>query len=95
MVPGDSSMVTQHFDGDGLTNLQEYLAGTNPRNPDTDGDGIPDGWEVAAGLDPLDPADAALDLDHDGLTNLQEYQAEVMRALKMTEELLRILEGRA
>lgn len=31
------------LDGDGLTNYQEYLAGTNPRSIDTDGDGIPDG----------------------------------------------------
>lgn len=30
-------------DNDKFSNLQEYLAGTNPRNPDTDGDGIPDG----------------------------------------------------
>jgi len=30
-------------DGDGFSNLQEYLAGTNPLNPDTDDDGIPDG----------------------------------------------------
>jgi hypothetical protein len=30
-------------DGDGLTNLEEYLRGTDPFNPDTDGDGILDG----------------------------------------------------
>ena len=30
---------------DGLTNYEEYLAGTDPHNPDTDGDGIPDGQD--------------------------------------------------
>ncbi len=59
-------------DGDGLTNLQEYLLGTDPQNADTDGDGMPDGWEVANGLNPL-VADANGDADGDGLTHLQEY----------------------
>ena len=34
------------FDGDGLTNLEEYQNGTDPNNPDTDGDGFSDGYEV-------------------------------------------------
>ena len=33
------------YDGDGLTNLEEYERGTDPFNPDTDGDGILDGDE--------------------------------------------------
>jgi len=33
-------------DHDGLTNLQEFQAGTDPNNPDTDGDGLTDGQEV-------------------------------------------------
>ena len=33
-------------DGDGLTNLEEYGLGIDPRKPDTDGDGIPDGEEA-------------------------------------------------
>jgi hypothetical protein len=43
-------------DGDGLTDSEENLAGTDPLNPDTDGDGGLDGFEVAAGTDPLDSA---------------------------------------
>lgn len=33
-------------DSDGLTDLEEALFGTNPRNPDTDGDGFLDGNEA-------------------------------------------------
>ncbi|MEN3942240.1 DUF1800 family protein [Prosthecobacter sp. SYSU 5D2] len=40
-------------DVDGLSNLREYLAGTNPRNRDSDNDGAPDGLEVQSGSDPL------------------------------------------
>jgi len=65
--PLDPSDAGQDADHDGLTNLQEYLLGTNPHNPDTDGDGVPDGQEVKLGTNPLDP-----DTDHDGLTDGQE-----------------------
>ena len=40
-------------DGDGLTNLEEYLLGTNPMLADTTGDGLKDGEKVAWGYDPL------------------------------------------
>jgi len=36
----------EDFDRDNLTNLQEYLLGTDIRNADTDGDGLSDGDEV-------------------------------------------------
>jgi hypothetical protein len=44
-------------DGDGLSNMQEYVVGTDPTNPDTDGDGANDGREVKKETDPLDPND--------------------------------------
>ena len=33
-----------------FTNLEEYLNGTDPTEPDSDGDLLPDGWEVGYGL---------------------------------------------
>lgn len=46
--PNDPTLAIEDPDHDGLTNLQEFMAGTDPHNPDTDGDGINDGDEVNA-----------------------------------------------
>ena len=52
-------------DTDGLTNIDEFNAGTDPTNPDTDGDGLTDGDEVNLhGTNPL-----ATDTDADGMTD--------------------------
>lgn len=52
-APGAAAFVTKpppppsaDSDGDGLTDSEELLLGTNPFNPDTDGDGLSDGQEV-------------------------------------------------
>jgi hypothetical protein len=44
--PNDPYVAMEDPDHDGLTNLEEYQAGTDPNNPDTDGDGLSDGDEV-------------------------------------------------
>jgi hypothetical protein len=67
--PSDPSVAGQDTDGDGLTNLQEFQLGTDPRNPDTDGDGVPDGEEVKRGTNPLNA-----DTDGDGLTDAEEIR---------------------
>lgn len=67
MAPGDD------WDDDGLSNLDEYLNGTNPGAWDSDYDGIADGWEVAHGLNPLVDDDAADNPDGDSYSNLEEY----------------------
>jgi YD repeat-containing protein len=54
-VVNSSRASSMDSDGDGLSDAQEILIGTDPFNPDTDGDGFSDGVEVASGSDPLDP----------------------------------------
>jgi len=56
-------------DHDGLTNLEEFCLGTDPRKADTDGDGIPDGEEVLRGTNPL-----SNDSDGDGYPDWEEIQ---------------------
>jgi len=67
--PADANL---DHDNDGLTNLNEYQRGTNPKNKDSDNDGMPDGWEVTYDLNP-NVNDASADKDKDGFSNLQEY----------------------
>jgi len=62
-------------DQDLLSAMEEFLAATNPVDPDSDGDGLPDGYELSYGLNPTYGADALLDLDGDGYTNLDEFLA--------------------
>ena len=73
--PSDPSDAALDPDSDGLSNLAEFLAGTNPLLADSDGDGIPDAWEVARGLNPCLYSDAFADPDGDGLISLSEYRA--------------------
>jgi hypothetical protein len=61
------------FDGDTISNINEYENATNPKSLDTDSDGMPDLWEIENLLDPtIDDSDLNADLD--GLTNLEEYK---------------------
>lgn len=46
----------EDLDNDGLTNANEYAAGTNPNSSDSDADGYSDFFELAEGSDPLDSA---------------------------------------
>ncbi len=59
-------------DGDGVSNVDEFWAGTPFMAVDSDGDGIMDHIEIANGMNPNDPSDADEDADNDALTNSQE-----------------------
>lgn len=56
-------------DGDGLDNLAEQDAGTDPALADTDGDGLSDADELALGTDPL-----LADTDGDGMNDGDEVR---------------------
>ncbi|MCX6807543.1 MAG: hypothetical protein NTZ80_01920 [Patescibacteria group bacterium] len=71
---------THDQDQDGLDNLQEFQARTDPTqygniSEDFDGDDLPDWYEKEdKALSSEWELDALLDYDHDGLTNLEEYR---------------------
>ena len=84
-------------DNDGVKNLQEFLAGTNPKladveqaKVDTDADGMPDAWEWRYGLNPYSDADATQDPDGDKITNVNEYKAGTNPKLADANALLKV-----
>ena len=70
--PATAGDETEDPDGDGLDNLGEQTAGTDPNDEDFDNDGLLDGFEVDNGFDPTGPDESAGDPDGDGLDNLAE-----------------------
>ncbi len=72
LEPGSAALAATDTDGDGLTNLQEFQRGTDPRKFDSDGDGLSDGAEVSLGTNPLNA-----DTDGDGLSDFAEVNGSV------------------
>ena len=84
-VRGDDA---QDTDGDGVPDYQEFLEGTDPKDPssflDSDGDGVPDHVERKDGTNPNNPADVK-DTDGDGVPD--HVQARSIQ-LSVLEELV-------
>ena len=71
--PQDPNDAQIDFEGDGLTNLQEFLKGTDPWNPDSDSDGLFDGDEVNMyGTNPTNR-----DSDSDGMSDGYEINNQL------------------
>ncbi|MBN2162630.1 MAG: S8 family serine peptidase [Pontiellaceae bacterium] len=81
---------TDDFDGDGIINWGEYLAGLNPASADQDGDGLIDGvQEVRMYL--TDPRTS--DTDGDGLSDSYEVSSNASDNLYLTDPLTADTDG--
>lgn len=78
---------SQDFDCDGLTNLQEQVAGTKPDVADSDGDSLSDKVEAQNGLNPRDATDAAADVDFDGYLSRSMTSAQELNSTPVTKPL--------
>jgi hypothetical protein len=67
--PNDPVDAYEDQDGDGISALNEFKAGTDPLVADTDRDGISDGEELVAGADGFITNPLLADSDGDGLSD--------------------------
>jgi uncharacterized protein (DUF1800 family) len=68
LQPAGPATASANPDGDGLTNLQEFQRGSDPKKADTDGDGLADHLESPENS-------LTVDSDGDGLSDLAEATA--------------------
>ncbi|MHA1977584.1 MAG: WD40 domain-containing protein [Candidatus Hodarchaeales archaeon] len=83
LSPQDGNDWASDYDGDGLTNLEEFNFGTDPLGIDSDSDLISDYYEYIYGLN-ASFNDANGDIDNDGMPNLYEFLQNLNSAINDT-----------
>ena len=87
--PENAGDAAQDADNDGLNNLAEFSAGTDPNNSDTDGDGLSDGDEVNL----FDTDATRSDTDDDGISDYQEIKSYLTNPLLSDSDGDGLLDG--
>lgn len=80
----DKTASQDDADGDGLTNLQEWIAGTNPRRSDTDGDGTNDAAELSLEKNPRENACLLYEQAEDFIDTRTHWAQAFIRTLRGT-----------
>ena len=85
LIPQDENDWANDYDGDGLSNLNEFKFGTDPQVADSDFDLMSDYYEYIYGLNGSFN-DASGDIDNDGMPNLYEFTNNLNSARNDTGE---------
>jgi hypothetical protein len=86
------SWKTKDADRDGLKNINEYKAGTNPRKADTDRDGLKDGDEIKVGDDPAADDASSDDSDVDTCADAGVKKGTLLRSAELEDGVFVALE---
>lgn len=91
-VTAGGSVGDPDTDGDGLTNSEEELLGTDPELADTDGDGFDDGVEVESYTNPTDRTDRpyrggwAMGACRNDIEGTGNYEGQTVRQWQRTDQ---------
>jgi hypothetical protein len=93
-LPGDADSGSGGIDsdGDGLSDIDEAVRGTDANDPDTDDDGIFDGDEIIVGTDPLvsDSACADLSMQADRTSRAMDIIFAIDSSTSMDDEISQV-----
>jgi len=95
--PEKRSDSSEDADGDGLSNQEEFILGTNPQDPDTDHDGTADGIEIEQDTEPLENACLSYTGPLAPFADTQDHWAKAfinhLQRTKILPDAVRLAEG--